>query len=1263
MLIIVTIVSIFLITGCENRNESSAYISESIDNTDTDNFIKTSTAIESNTENKKSKKYNITPICYESNEDSKFNITDDNKVNSFSYGESSLGNFSINSIFERETTYNGFKAYTTATEVKLSYAYDDAYLTENKDIWHINDSDIEIIDGYDLDHDIEKGALLVQSSKTGDDSDWKTIKKQTDIFSGDKIDLIDFYTIDESKIREGNYYRVIIAYEMRQRTQDNTIIDDYEIKPEVELYKFYLGYSKNPVILKDIFTKEDISNKKTATDGFIIDKNGSDFDVSIQKGNSQPENVEDKISVSTLGEYKIIVVSKLNEEYSYNIKITDGTEMLNVEPLLYEGGEKGKYTDNNGSVDGISSFGEKHLTNLKLCQKYGNSIGTGTVNDVSAYGFNSDSMSIFMSLRTPRNKNYKFYEDDYGKKEKEKVNGAWVGTINTGALLIQKSYNGKDWDNIDQSAYSEGLYTSNYSNYYADEGDILIYTPNGKELLNGLYLKITYAYNLKDNNTGKTNRCIEVYNFYVCSNNLDAVTFQNMSAKDKITEIIGDDKDVDIEIYKNAETLLSGSGTVSGFTVNTSLNPTVTYSVKKNGTDIPKTENNCYEENGKYEITLKSVIGNEKTVTIYVDKLSSEQALKRYFGDSFINGKRIYSEEGFPCFEGGETICEVKPINKQYLPISGVILNTDTGKEIHITQSTSTISKNIEEAGHYVATLSTKPKKDNADLPGDYRVFTFEFRIIAKGSAPGPQINKKKLIEYAKTNVSDSYPMYYYVTYNSASTGNITLAFESREDAVKYAYNYEKSVVEKQSDGSFRYTGSLNMEQKEKYNNNWDLIDAVNYFAEEAVHEGIFDMSDQFTYLSLSDEKIADNGNLRKMELNKSVIIFEEGEKEKLCSHNALPIISPKPYAYLQKEKSDNVDKGYNDFEFIKDKYGCDSSKVTITDVNGKDYPIQYNQGVGEQLEKLNCPSGNVTITEETIYGDQNKYIAVFIAPNDNTAELSLIYYDNGTEKEKSFSQKDNNASLTVQAFKIKDLKDDLDTYSFVSIKTPNGKNYYNIADQKPTDAFTDKGDYTIKVVNRLGYYYTIKVNVSGSDYASLTFTGTGTDDTESVFTKCGAENVELPTLTRYGYDFICFTDEDGHEYTGEIDQILFRGSKTLKAVWKAKQFDLIIVDDEGNELKREKIKYGEEKHLIIPESEVNAQFLGWSCNGENISDTYTLNEEKDIVITASFANNNNNAIGNLNNGKGAYIILAAIISCTIGAIFIIKRNSNPHKK
>lgn len=51
-------------------------------------------------------------------------------------------------------------------------------------------------------------------------------------------------------------------------------------------------------------------------------------------------------------------------------------------------------------------------------------------------------------------------------------------------------------------------------------------------------------------------------------------------------DILGDVDEEVLKQYKCAETIENGDGTVSGFQIDTSLNPTVSYKVKKDGKEI-----------------------------------------------------------------------------------------------------------------------------------------------------------------------------------------------------------------------------------------------------------------------------------------------------------------------------------------------------------------------------------------------------------------------------------------------------------------------------------------------------------------------------------------------------------------------------------------------------------------------------------------------------------------------------------------------------
>ena len=1166
--------------------------------------------------------YYVSGKSYELEDNSGYAITGTSKE-ILCFGEKSVGKVTVMGNITDISTYGDYVAYGATDEIALSYYYDGSYQTKDKDAWNLTESDEKTVNGISLDKKVDKGAIIVQKSANG--KDWEIVHSETDLL--DKKTSNSIWTITDEDIKSGTYYRIIVAYRMTQQTGvEKKLIfssDTYRYKEVVETYEFYVCYGGNPVVYRDISTGNEAG--VSVSKGFIIDKCGTDCVVTVSKNNGLPRSVHSLTSITDKGKYKITVTNDLKQAFEKDITVTEGMGVTQITPKVYEGGKKGKYEVTNAASNS-ASFGMQSLTNIKLGCEENSRIATAEKNGFDAYGITGSTVSIYLRLADMQElieNGWEVCADDYGKKEKDTILGIQTGEIATGALIVQKSTDGTVLENINQGKYANGIYTTDFYNYYSNKGDICIYSPDGNDVLNGVYLRVIYAYKLKATESKEYNRCLEVYEFYLCSNELGAVTFHNLSVTEEmIKEAIGEDNADWLELYKNAESLVSGSGTVTGFSVDTKGNPTVTYSVKRNGKDIAIPTNQKFIEDGKYEIELKSAVGDTETVIIYVDKSSLEEALDTYFGDGFINGKRIFKEGNYPVYEGGKTNYSIQKVSEEYLPIGGTIVNTATGEMFEIPMSREAVSEEIKTPGDYVVTLSTAPMQDGNELSGDWRVFTFNFSVIAEGTAPGPIVNQNSLKDYSKTTMSDSYPMYYGLTYGSALGGDITLAFSTKEAAKQYAYNYEKGTVEKQSDGTYRYTGSCIMRQKVKYVSAWDLTDAMHQFAEQAVQTLYFDMSDPFTYCTLPPS-IASIKNPRTLELNSNVILFAEGERENLCEKvDSLPIINTKVGYYLSAGK---MGKNYTDdidFEFEKDKYGVDSNKVIITDCNGKDYQIQYGIGVGLQLMQQNCPTGIVTITETTCYGDSNSYQAVYFAENENTATLGIIYYDGKTEKRESFSQKDDEKTIEVDAFKIAELTDELDPYSIVKIEEVGNlqNTIYYVADQVATHVWSEPGKYRISVINRMGYHYSINVKIAESEYVTISFTGDETDELEAILTSVGEKNIKLPELSRYGYELVGFETENGTLYIDEIPSITNKSEMVLNAVWKAKEYTLTLQDKVGNVYKTMGVEFGRNYMLESPEVPVNTTFAGWIRNDEVIKeDRIAIDKEEDIVLTACF--------------------------------------------
>ncbi len=1139
-------------------------------------------------------------------------------IDSFAYGRPSMGELAIYGDIPSEDTYQGYTSYAAKGEITIRYSYDGAFQTDKKEDWNLISDKSKKVNGIELSKKIALGTVIVQ--KSTDNQTWKNAQDPlTDYFDENK-GLRDICTISETDLKKGTFYRIIIAYKMGRKTGSSgvfDIVDEYEYKLCTEVYEFYAYYGGNPIILRDIISRSDISNSDASQSGFIIDKNSSSDTVTLTKGSTKID-VTNFMSVYEPGDYTVNIESSVGDEYQYNIQVSDGLEMCDVAPTVYENKKKDDYAM-VGSISGNTAFGQPSYTTLRIGQGHGNKITESSYKGFNAYGISGDRVSIFMELtkeKTLKDAGWTIETDDYGKKEKETIAGVSVGQVASGALIIQTSSDGVNWTSVDKAKYTNGLYTTDYNKNYSSKGNVCIYTPDGQELIKGLYVRVLYVYMAYQKSSKTTNRYVEEYDMYLCSSELDAVTFHNLSIGDKLTDSFGDLDETTVSMYKHAETIQSGKGTVTGFEIDTTLNPTVKYTVEKDGKDVTIPENHKFTENGRYTINLNSAVGDKKTVTIYVDKSSDQEALDNYFRD-FIDGKRIFDEDSkYPVYEGGETTYTIKGISESYLPVSGIIKNNTTGKTTTISASRSERKGDLTEPGEYEATFTTNSSFDQDVTSGDCRTFTFRFKIIANGTAPGPKVNQESLKNYAATSVSDAYPMFYALTYQSAGKGYITMVFSTKEAAVDFAYNYEKGMVEKTSDGSFKYNGSFMVSEKEEYNDNWELTDAINHFAEMAVHEQYIDLSDVDSYITLDQKDIDDTKNLRTLELSRSIVVYaNDDEKANLTSLRSNPIIAEKPHAYLGKGLNGVVKEGTDDFEFVKDKYGCDSNSVKITDKNNTIYTIQYNEGVAKQLKAKNCPSGKITISESTIYGDKAEYDAIYIAPGENTASVKIAYYEYGEEKELTLTQEDNGKVIEADAFSILDVNDELDPYQLVSVSSTNQDTYRFVSNQDTVKSWTEKDNYTIKVVNQVGNEIAFNINVGDSNYSTITFRGEGTENAKDILAKQGDKNVSLPELTRYGYEFEGYKDSNDNLYTSIMKVVPDFNTIILEPVWKAKECTVTFLNNLSEVYQTETAEYNSRIELPTIDLGAGLRFVGWSLNNEPVDTDTILITSEDMVL------------------------------------------------
>lgn len=152
------------------------------------------------------------------------------------------GEFLLNGNIKNSMSKNGVPSYEVEDgKLSLVYKYDDTLLNADMDSWHLFSDDVNKIDGQVLANSVQKGTILLQTSM--DRLNWTDAVCMTNVFSSTPICSDSFYESKDIELINGCYYKVIVAYETRIRTEDSNFwfvdTDKFDYKKYAEVYEFY----------------------------------------------------------------------------------------------------------------------------------------------------------------------------------------------------------------------------------------------------------------------------------------------------------------------------------------------------------------------------------------------------------------------------------------------------------------------------------------------------------------------------------------------------------------------------------------------------------------------------------------------------------------------------------------------------------------------------------------------------------------------------------------------------------------------------------------------------------------------------------------------------------------------------------------------------------------------------------------------------------------------------------------------------------------
>lgn len=756
--------------------------------------------------------------------------------------------------------------------------------------------------------------------------------------------------------------------------------------------------------------------------------------------------------------------------------------------------EKWRYLEPSGSISDIINVGVS-----------GDKIEKTTYNNVQAFAVNYNSKFYINTSFVYANSAYPTWTKDrvLGSTDKEwklsidsysftmSNDSKDVCNVGTGLLVIEISEDNKNWKMYRGESFNS-------------EKDMDIWTLDSKLLTKGIYIRVSYLFEIYtewkegwwifgSTKTAHKNVREVSDSFYVCvdgygESDLGVVQVHNLS--------VNNEQLVDVDGYsmnevKYSETLNNNSMTTTGFKIECKY-PAYLIQISKNDGAFKKIENGHIEKNsGKYSIKVTSKFNKIRIITIYICDKSELTSIyfDKPFSSSpnekaFIEGNRIlsgnsdylknlgltlsYSFATVPVYKVGSTV----NINqtKYSIGLNGIIeYNGDKCGSIYFeTNESSDTVIHLTEPGYYTAIIKTN------NTIGDVVEFKFNWWVVE--NSLGPVINET-LIKNKTQEIYDLIPVYYGVQvygdrYSFEENGNkveksqvFYYAFSSYESALSFSLRVEKEYAMKLRDNLYTYQHADNpllplseYELFEQMYSNAKNNVKLRYFSNSnPLSMKIFTPYDKDGNVRTYDDGITESiAYCLEQNTNYCIVTTDKVELAALTSRQ--------PYI--------------NNYVFVS--HPLDSVSVILTDELGKNYHIDYDIKVEEQLTLLNAVSGKYVVTEKNIFGDENSYEVYYISKNNKNDTIINLEIDNDNITISSDSKNYNFEN--VKYFSIKSAINPNDSHGLIIVTNGLKQDFYDISELKDLfDAFyKEPGKYEIMVSDRIGNFYSLTITIGG---------------------------------------------------------------------------------------------------------------------------------------------------------------------------------------
>lgn len=276
---------------------------------------------------------------YEFDEDSHYEFREDGTPKETGNGNT-YGTFYIGGDVVSVGEESGIPSYEVGNgNLAFYYNYGDTMLNAGEDTWHLIDDKSKKVADMELDSEIMKGAIILQTSK--DRKNWVDAESIYNAFSDTPICTGSIYSTTNVQLINGCYYRVVVVYELSIRTEEKNFLfintDKYEYKKCAEVYEIYAYTDSGETAVADSDQTYSLGEKVRVKnfDGYfgeeLIDKDDAHYGWEL--GNFFVSGYTDKVAnadenvvfLKNVGD-KVTLWFKLNQ----NINGLNGKENLSI---------------------------------------------------------------------------------------------------------------------------------------------------------------------------------------------------------------------------------------------------------------------------------------------------------------------------------------------------------------------------------------------------------------------------------------------------------------------------------------------------------------------------------------------------------------------------------------------------------------------------------------------------------------------------------------------------------------------------------------------------------------------------------------------------------------------------------------------------------------------------------------------------------------------------------------------------------------------